>query len=938
MNINTNLFLLLLLPALSLAQVKFEPVPMPGQKGVITNFEAKRSTTFAHADIDNDGDADFILNGGGYLNPPTELYINQGPGKPFKRFNPQSIPDNSDEAAFFDADGDGDQDLIITGLQDSWFNQQNYETKLFLNDGRGNFSEDRSNAFQGMQKSTILTADFNGDGAIDVFVKGQDHFLVTYSYLYLNDGSGQFSLETNTGLTALHSGDAAASDVDGDGNLDLLLSGIKNSGQKACELFINNGSGIFSPSSQNNSFDQQDLEMEMGDIDGDGYPDLLTYQLSSTSSNNKLYKNNGSGKFNVVTSNPIPNYDDADAVFIDIDKDSDIDIVTTGLISGGQVYRVAVCRNNGNWQFNVSANNNMQGVENGLIDAVDVEGDKDQDLMITGNYSEGPKFVGLGQLNLNDGTGSFSPAASIDHFEGALFTDHDFGDVNGDGYPDLIIGGNRNHTNQPNPYCQLYLNDSTGRFRKATGSSFKAMKDLVFLKFADIDNDNDLDLLQSGKDGNQKYTRTYTNDGNGNFSFQSNIIATPKLCSFATADIDGDQDTDLMLSGVDNDFSHLYKNDGSGNFTLWDDTTFTQVRNSFAIFEDVDGDSDYDLLLTGASQGVNKTTLYLNDGSGQFSRDNRSSFIQVNRASADFADVDGDNDADLMISGAQRQGSSSFTDVALYKNDGTGSFSILQGQPFLGTFNGNIQFSDVDGDGDPDLLESGREGNDGVNRIYKNDGFGNFEVMIDDCLDDTYKGSCGMTDLNLDGYPDIVITGVRERDQMPIAKLYHNKSCNLDTAVIRQSPSELVSQYNGLDFQWMRCDTALIPVPGANHPTFKPKASGSYAVVVYDGCCSDTSGCYPVNTVGIDELAGPQSGGFTLYPNPATHKFQIDLGKQRYSRAQVQVFDAVGKLMYQKSAITEAVQEVVLPNHQGLCIVKVNYADGSSESRKLLMQ
>ena len=90
---------------------------------------------------------------------------------------------------------------------------------------------------------------------------------------------------------------------------------------------------------------------------------------------------------------------------------------------------------------------------------------------------------------------------------------------------------------------------------------------------ADIDNDGDLDLLITGKDGDLNNDRTtlYSNDGLGNFTeiTQSSLSILTDSGSIAFADTDGDGDQDLLLTGRNSStyYAHFYLNDGSGNFT-----------------------------------------------------------------------------------------------------------------------------------------------------------------------------------------------------------------------------------------------------------------------------------------------------------------------------------------------------------------------------------
>ena len=142
------------------------------------------------------------------------------------------------------------------------------------------------------------------------------------------------------------------------------------------------------------------------------------------------------------------------------------------------------------------------------------------------------------------------------------------------------------------------------------------------------------------------------------------------LSSIAFADLDGDNDQDVLITGFGSSgapISKLYINDGGGNFTEMTETPFEAVERSSIAFADVDGDNDQDVLITGRnSSGTPISKLYTNDGGGNFTEMTETPFEGVERSSIAFADVDGDNDQDVLITGRN----SSFAPISkLYTND-----------------------------------------------------------------------------------------------------------------------------------------------------------------------------------------------------------------------------------------------------------------------------
>ncbi|HKR08172.1 MAG TPA: VCBS repeat-containing protein, partial [Gemmatimonadaceae bacterium] len=146
--------------------------------------------------------------------------------------------DNASEdvgATFFDANGDGYPDLyVVTGGNEYSEGAQPLVDRLYLNDGKGNFRK-AVNALPPLTQSgsRVVAADFDGDGAIDLFVGGRSvpgrYGIDPQSVLLRNDGKGHFTDVTDRLAPGLsHIGmvtDAVWKDIDGDGRLDLVVVG-----------------------------------------------------------------------------------------------------------------------------------------------------------------------------------------------------------------------------------------------------------------------------------------------------------------------------------------------------------------------------------------------------------------------------------------------------------------------------------------------------------------------------------------------------------------------------------------------------------------------------------------------------------------------------------------------------------------------------------------
>ena len=166
----------------------------------IPRMLSKEGPKAAVGDVNADGLDDIFI--GGTPGHPGQLYLQTPDGKFVKKEEKafQQFPDFEDVAVlFFDCDHDGDPDLLICpGGNNAQPYSRELQLRLFKNDGRGNFSLDAS-AFPnaGMNVSVAIANDFNNDGYPDLFI-GARSFPGIYgidptSYLFVNDGNGHFT-------------------------------------------------------------------------------------------------------------------------------------------------------------------------------------------------------------------------------------------------------------------------------------------------------------------------------------------------------------------------------------------------------------------------------------------------------------------------------------------------------------------------------------------------------------------------------------------------------------------------------------------------------------------------------------------------------------------------------------------------------------------------
>ncbi|MBC6410875.1 MAG: VCBS repeat-containing protein, partial [Ekhidna sp.] len=334
----------------------------------------------------------------------------------------------------------------------------------------------------------------------------------------------------------------------------------------------------------------------------------------------------------------------------------------------------------------------------------------------------------------------------------------------------------------------------TGTRPLPSAASFTEQSDTPFsevdqssIAFADVNGDGHQDVLITGEESARKrIAKLYLNDGAGNFKEKTADTPFEEVSSgsVAFADVDGKNGLDVLITGGDGFFKEaakLYLNDGAGNFTeKTTGTPFTEVDKSSIAFADVNDDGHPDVLITGEDnndEGIAK--LYLNDGAGNFT-EKTAPFMGVSGGSVAFADVDGKNGPDVLITG----GDGFIKEFAkLYLNDGAGNFTEkTTGTPFAGVNNGSVAFADVNGNGHPDVLITGRARfNKRISKLYLNDGAGNFTEQADMRFAGVDRSSVAFADVDKDGDQDVLITGGTGTER--IAKLYiNNLISNTNTA------------------------------------------------------------------------------------------------------------------------------------------------------------
>jgi len=355
----------------------------------------------------------------------------------------------------------------------------------------------------------------------------------------------------------------------------------------------------------------------------------------------------------------------------------------------------------------------------------------------------------------------------------ATLTDVDFssvawGDYDNDNDLDILLTGRaiQGYT------AKIYRND--GKNFVDIAAALSAVWESA-AAWGDYDNDGDLDILLTGHTGSSAIAKIYQND-NGNFSDINAALTGVYGSSAVWGDYDNDGDLDILIG------SRVYRNDKGIFVDIFAPLLGTSV-NAVA-WGDYDNDGDLDILLTGGSGFSGGSKIYRNDN-GRFV-DIAATLANVIYGSMAWGDYDNDGNLDILLTGYV---SDSEYVGKVYRND-SGKFVDISA-PLTGVIASSVAWGDYDNDGDLDILLTGSTGplSSGIERIskiYRNDE-GNF-VDIFASLAGASMSSVAWGDYDNDGDLDILLTGVN-------SKIYQNNINVANTAPT--GPTGLVSFVSG---------------------------------------------------------------------------------------------------------------------------------------------
>lgn len=839
--------------------------------GTKDDFIASPTTFVKWGDFDQDGDPDLFIGGHNDRLPNktyvSRIYENEGGGE-FQEVGADLTPVANGAADWGDYDNDGDLDLIVTGRREG---DDAAQTTLYRNDGAGEFTPVDA-GLTDVWKSSVDWGDVDNDGRLDLVITGQANNFNQSTTIYRNEGGGSFqSLQTSV-VDVGGQGAAEFGDYDEDGDLDLAIAGNPSDSKRSGAIYQGDGTGTFTKLNVGILDVRGDATVAWGDMEGDGDLDLLVAGSDADGGSIKtvLYRNVGDTSF-VDTGANLPDLRRVDADWGDTNGDGVLDLALLGLGNNGNDV-TTIYRSDGDGSPVVASD---LGVASELRD-VDLtwtaSPSEDGDVVGYNVYRD------TAPIDSSAGPSGMTPVATVDtpatsytdasaetgtqyHYRVAALDSSDLesgftAEVTATPIQPLVFSGFTPESGAPDTSVTIYgggfsttASENTVTFGSATatvtnatqnslavtvpagvvgpttitveksGESVTAARRFTALQarttvrsltgtdvgldglrngsvaLGDLNGDNMIDVAMVGEGaGGTPTTRLYENNGNGTYTAMNAGLTGVTDGSVALGDLNGDNRLDVVIAGEKDDgtpVTKLYRNDGGGSFTAMN-AGLPGLRSGSVALGDLNGNNMIDVAMVGEGAGGTPTTrLYSNDGGGSFTAMN-AGLTDLTNGSVALGDLNGDNRLDVAVLGEQADGTPT---TRLYQNDGGGSFSALSS--LTGLTSGSIALGDLNGDNMLDVATVGEEsGGTPVTRLYSNEGSDSFSAL-NAGLTGVSDGAVALGDLNGNNRIDLAIAGT-DADGNGVLDAYRNTPEGW--TAVGPGPINVVPQRGGVAF------------------------------------------------------------------------------------------------------------------------------------------
>jgi FG-GAP-like repeat/FG-GAP repeat len=629
-----------------------------------------------------------------------------------------------------DVNGDGIPDLVVT-------NKGIDKVSVRLGVGDGTFGSEQTFT-TAVGPNDVALADLNGDGELDIATVERDSSQVS---VLLGNGDGTFQAKvdyaTGNGPISI-----AIADVNHDGDPDLVTTNLDDA-KVSVLLGDPNDPGTFQ-AKVDYVTDIGPYGLAVKDVNGDGYPDIVSANGQSSDVSVLLGDPNNPGTFQAkqdFATGAAP----VSVAVSDVNGDGKPDLVTANL--GGDSASLLLGNGDGTFQAKVDY---TTGASPASVSVADVNGDARPDL-VTADSADN-----TASLLLGNGDGTFRPRSTLG--VGAIPLSVTVADLNGDGAPDLATANPGDNTDsvllQTSSHAQPgtlapYVNYATAAGGATYGPNSVAT--------GDFNGDGKPDVVSTDQDVSK--VSVLLGNGDGTLQTTADYATGAGPHWVVSADLNGDGKLDLATANTTPNTVSVLIGNGDGTFQAHVDYGTGGSPFSVAVADlNHDGKSD---LVTANLAGTVSVLLGNGDGTFQAKTDidlSGGSFFPPELLSVAIADVNRDGKPDVMASAQDPFGSSNSVYVLL--GNGNGTFQAPT-QHATASDTGNspmwVAVGDVNGDGKPDLVTNNR-GSQKVSVLLGN-GDGTFQAHQD--YPAGPGGSSGPTsvaiaDVNGDGKPDLV--------------------------------------------------------------------------------------------------------------------------------------------------------------------------------------